>query len=83
MALLAADLDGRVVVLDAARARVIMLDARLERIWRSCSGRTREELAAATGETVPNLTRALEGLAGAGLISASAGRWNQAVVTWI
>jgi DNA-binding transcriptional ArsR family regulator len=83
MTLLAADLDGRIVVLDAAHVRLILLDARSQRIWRACSGRTRDEIAAAIGETVPALTPALEELAGAGLISASDGRWTQAPVTWV
>jgi len=83
MSLLATDLDGRIVVLDAAQARVILLDARTERIWRACSGRTPEEIAAATGETAPDLTRALQELAGAALIAPAAGRWKRAAVTWI
>ena len=47
MSLLAAELDGRIVVLDAAHARVIVLDERLQRIWRACDGRTTEEIALA------------------------------------
>jgi hypothetical protein len=83
MALLAADLDGRIVVLDSGHARVILLDARSERTWRACAGRTAEEISGLVGETVLAVTHALQDLAGAGLISASAGRWSQVPVTWV
>ncbi len=83
MPLLAADLDGRIVVLDAARARVILLDARSERIWRACTGRAPDEIAQATGEDLAALSRALDDLAAAGLIAPSAGRWTQAPLRWV
>jgi hypothetical protein len=83
MSLLAAELDGQIVVLDAAHARIIVLDERSERIWRACSGRTAEEIALQTGEAAPRLIRPLEELAAAGLIVRTAGRWSQVPVTWV
>lgn len=83
MSLLAAELDRRIVVLDAAHARVIVLDERSQRIWRACSGRTTQEIARDTGEAVPGLIRPLEELAAAGLIVTSAGRWSQVPMEWV
>jgi hypothetical protein len=83
MPLLAADLDGRIVVLDAGHARVILLDTRSERIWRACGGRTGKEISTAVGDTVANVIQTLQDLSGAGLISASGGRWSQVPVTWV
>jgi hypothetical protein len=83
MSLLAAELDGRIVVLDATHARVILLDERSERIWRACRKRTIQEIALDTGEAASGLIRALEALTAAGLVVASAARWSQVPVTWV
>ena len=81
--MLAALLDGRVVVLDAQNARVILLDPRSERIWRACSGVVGEEIATTVGEASSDVMHALRELAETGLVSSKQGRWSQAHVTWI
>jgi len=81
--MLAAVLDGRVVMLDIRQARVLLLDPRTERIWRTCTGLTSEEIAGIVREAPADVTHTLDELAAAGLISLDRDRWNQAHVTWI
>lgn len=81
--LLAAVLDGRVVVLDAQHARVILLDPRTEQIWRACTGLMGEEIAANVREASSEVRHTLRELAEAGLVSSEQDRWRQARVTWI
>jgi hypothetical protein len=89
--MLAAVLDGRVVVLDSHHARVMLLDPPTERTWRACAGLTVEEIAARVGRTSSEVMRTLQDLNEAGLVSRDdAGptarkepRWHQAPVTWI
>jgi CRP-like cAMP-binding protein len=81
--LLAAVLDGRVVVLDAQRARVILLDPGTERIWRACTGSTIDEIASRVGQTSPGVMRALRDLDDVGLVTVDQSRWRQTTVAWI
>lgn len=81
--LLAAVLDGRVVVLDAHQARVILLDPENERIWRACSGRVTDEIAAGLGRSSTEVAGALRALAEAGLVTSEGSKWTQVPVTWV
>ncbi|HEY6103085.1 MAG TPA: hypothetical protein VI007_07660 [bacterium] len=81
--LLAAVLDGRVVVLDTHQARVILLDPENERIWRACSGRVTDEIAAGLGRSSTEIAGALQNLAEAGLVTSEGPKWTQVPVTWV
>jgi len=81
--MLAAVLDGSVVVLDTQHARVMLLDPPTERIWRACTGLIAEDIATLVREATSTVLATLRELAEAGLISSENGRWNQAHMTWI
>lgn len=81
--MLAAVLDGRMVVLDARNAQVMLLDQRSERIWRACVGRSAGEVAAIVREGLPEVSAVLDDLAAAGLLAVTEGRWTQAAVQWV
>ena len=81
--LLAAVLDGQIVVLDTHQARVMVLDPRSERIWRACAGVLEDAIATSMGEPAPRVLSTLRDLAEAGLIYLERGRWRQAPVRWI
>lgn len=80
---LAAILDGQVVVLDTATARLMLMDPQTERVWRSCSGVTLKELATELGGDPSELASTLEGLAAAGLVTCLHDRWTGARVAWV
>lgn len=80
---LAAILDGQVVVLDTATARLMLMDPHTERVWRSCTGVTLEELATELRGSPSELALKLEGLAAAGLVTCHHARWTSARVAWV
>ena len=80
--LLAAVIDGRVVVLDTRQARVILLDPESERVWRACSGRVADAIAAELNRSPAEVAGALQNLADAGLIMSEGSKWTQVPVTW-
>lgn len=81
--MLAATLDGRVIVLDTKNARVVLMDARSERVWRSCRGLTEKEIATHLGEAALPVQSVLRDLAAAGLVTREHDRWTQADVAWV
>ena len=81
--MLAAVLDDRVVVLDSKNARVMLMDARTEQVWRSCRGLTEEEIAARLEETSRSVLSTLRELAEVGLVRREDDRWRQADVAWV
>jgi predicted transcriptional regulator len=81
--MLAAVLDGRVVVLDTKNAHVMLMDAQTERVWRSCRGLTEKEIAARLEETSPSVLSTLRELAEVGLVRREDDRWTQADVAWV
>jgi hypothetical protein len=81
--MLAATLDGRVIVLDTKNARVVLMDARSERVWRSCRGLTEKEIATHLGEAPLSVQSTLLDLVAAGLVIREHNRWTQADVAWV
>jgi predicted transcriptional regulator len=81
--MLAAVLDGRVVVLDTKNAHVMLMDAQTERVWRSCRGLTEKEIAARLEETSPSVLSTLRELTEVGLVRREDDRWTQADVAWV
>lgn len=81
--LLAAELDGEVVLLDVAQARLIHLDPEVRRVWEACDGRTTAEVAAALGGPEERLAESLRGLAAAGVVGEEDGRWRRAALRWV
>ena len=80
---LAAMLDGRVVVLDAKNAHVLMMDARTEQVWRACRDLTNEEIAAQLGDSLSSVMSTLRKLAAVGLVACDHERWRQVDVEWV
>jgi predicted Rossmann fold nucleotide-binding protein DprA/Smf involved in DNA uptake len=81
--MLAATLDGRVIVLDTKNARVVLMDAQSERVWRSCRGLTEKEIATHLGEAPLSVQSTLLDLVVAGLVIREQDRWTQADVAWV
>jgi hypothetical protein len=81
--MLAATLDGRVVVLDTRQARVVLFDPRMEGIWRACTGLFAGEIAGFVHEDFSTVDAALRELDEVGLVTSKDGRWSQAPITWI
>ncbi len=77
---IAARLDGEIVVLDVARAALVLLDARSAKVLEACEGRTFGELRAAVGGSRLRLIRALRDLQSAGLISREPAGWVRVAV---
>jgi len=81
--MLAATLDDRVVVLDSKNARVMLMDARTEQVWRSCRGLTEEEIAVRLEEAPRSVLSTLRQLAEVGLVTRDHDKWTQADVAWV
>lgn len=81
--MLAAMLDGQVVVLDTKRAHVLLMDARTEQVWRSCRGLTGEEIAAQLGHAPSSVKSTLRELVAVGLVTCDHDRWTQEDVEWV
>jgi len=81
--MLAATLDGRVIVLDTKNARVVLMDALSERVWRSCRGLTEKEIATHLGEAPLSVQSSLQDLVAAGLVTREQDSWTQANVAWV
>lgn len=77
---MAARFDGEVVVLDIARAALVLLDAQSAKVLEACEGRSFGELHAAVGGSRLQLVRALRDLQAAGLISREPTGWMRAPV---
>ncbi|MDQ7844515.1 MAG: hypothetical protein QN141_05555 [Armatimonadota bacterium] len=80
---LAADLDGRLIVLDLRRARVVLFDRRSADVWRAAEGLTAEEITALVRAPSPVVDAALTELATAELVTATDGRWSRVMVRWV
>ncbi len=80
---LAAELDGEVVLLDVAQARLIHLDPAARQVWEACVGRTTGEVAAALGGPEERLAESLRSLAAAGVVREEDGRWWRAAPRWV
>jgi len=80
---LAADLDGRLIVLDLRQARVVLFDGRTGDVWRAAQGLTPAEIAALVRAPTPVVDTTLTELAAADLVTASGGRWHQVPVVWV
>lgn len=77
---LAARFDGEMVVLDVARAALVLLDAQSAKVLEECEGRSFAELRAAVGGSRLQLLRALRDLQATGLISQEPTGWVRAAV---
>lgn len=77
---IAARFDGEVVVLDVARAALVLLDAQSVKVLEACDGRTFGELRTAVGGSRMRLMQALRDLQSAGLISREPTGWVRAAV---
>jgi hypothetical protein len=77
---LAARFDGEMVVLDVARAALVLLDTQSAKVLEACEGRSFAELRAAVGGSRLQLVRALRDLQSAGLISRESTGWVRASV---
>lgn len=82
-ALLGARLDGQVVLLDPASARLFHLDPWTLRVWEACDGRDAEELAEALTAPLERVREALLSLADAGVIHAEGAGWIRPTVDWV
>lgn len=80
--LLGLELDGELVLLDVAQARLIHLDARTYQIWRACDESTVEELAAGLALPDAEVRETLEGLAAAGVVLRDRDRWVRKACAW-
>ncbi|MDQ7849598.1 MAG: hypothetical protein QN152_08065 [Armatimonadota bacterium] len=80
---LAAELDGEVVLLDVAQARLILLDPATRRVFETCEGRTTAEVTASLGGPQEHLAESLQSLAAAGLLREEDGRWRRAALRWV
>lgn len=81
--MLAAALDGWVVVLDPRLGRLLALDERMQRVWRLCQGLTTEEIVSRLGEPPERIAPALRALEEAGLASLHDGTWVTAHLRWV
>lgn len=80
---LAAELDGEVVLLDVAQARLVHLDPAARRVWEACEGRTTGEVTAALGGPQERVAESLRTLAAAGVVRDEGGRWRRAALRWV
>ncbi len=76
-------LDGEVVLLDLASARLFHLDAWSLRVWEACDGRDAAALAAALGADVDLVSETLLSLADAGVIRPAGSGWVMMTVAWV
>ncbi|MGH2453634.1 MAG: PqqD family peptide modification chaperone [bacterium] len=81
--LLGTRLDGEVILLDPASARLFHLDPWTLRVWEACDGRDTETLAAALGDPIERVTESLLSLADAGVIRSEGARWVRSAVGWV
>ncbi len=81
--LLAAELDGEILLLDVEQARLIHLDPEARRVWEACEGRTTAEVTAALDGPEERLAESLRGLAAAGVVREEDGRWRRAALRWV
>jgi hypothetical protein len=80
---LAVELDGEVVLLDVAQARLIHLDPAARRVWEACEGRTTAEMTATLAGPEQHLAEVLRSLADAGVLWEEEGRWRRASLRWV
>lgn len=80
---LATDLDGEIVLLDVARARLVHLDAWTRRVWDACEDRTAEEVTGVLRSPAKRVTETLNALGEAGLVRQDQGRWRRAPLRWV
>lgn len=76
-AFLAARLDDELVLLDLARAAVVLLDPWSAKVWQACEGRAFEDLCAVLDGSRRRLRRALRDLEHAGLVINNGAGWKR------
>jgi len=80
---LATDLDGEIVLLDVARARLFKVDAWTRQVWEACEGGTTAGVTSALRAPARRVTGTLTALADAGLVRQDRGRWLRVAVRWV
>ncbi len=81
--LLGTRLDGEVVLLDLASARLFHLDPSTLGVWEACDGRDAQALATALGLPIERITETLLSLADAGAIHSEGVGWVRSAVGWV
>lgn len=81
--LLGTALDGEVVLLDLASARLFHLDPWALRVWEACDGRDPQAVASALESSLERVTETLMSLADAGVIRPARAGWMQSPVRWV
>ncbi len=80
---LAAAFEDEVVILDASRGTLMLLDAWAAQVWRSCDGRTTESVASSCQVPHECVRETLQALTNAGLVRAVGNEWTRSPVEWV
>jgi hypothetical protein len=80
---LAAALEDEIVILDAGRGSLLLLDAWAAQIWRFCEGSTTEATASSSHGTLERVRETLQALTDAGLVRLVGDEWARSPVEWV
>ncbi len=80
---LAAAFEDEIVILDAGRGSLLLLDAWAAQIWRFCEGSTTEAIASSSHGTPERVRETLQALTDAGLVRLVGDEWARSPVEWV
>jgi hypothetical protein len=80
---LAAAFEDEVVVLDADRGALLLLDAWAANVWRVCDGFTTQAIASSSNGAAERVRETLQVLAEAGLVRQVGDEWIRSPVEWV
>ncbi len=80
---LAAAFEEEVVILDADRGTLLLLDAWAAKVWRFCDGSTTQAIASSSGGAAERVRETLQSLTDAGLVRQVGEEWIRSQVSWV
>lgn len=80
---LAAAFDDEIVILDAVRGALLLLDPWAAQVWRGCHGATTEAIVSSSLGTGERVRETLQALTDAGLIRMIGDTWSCSPVEWV
>ena len=80
---LAAAFEDEVVILDADRGSLLLLDAWAVMVWRCCDGSTTEEIESSSKGPSARVHETLQALTDAGLVLQVGTTWTKSPVEWV
>lgn len=80
---LAAAFEDEIVILDANRGSLLLLDAWAAMVWRSCGGSAPGTTVGTSDEATERVRETLHTLEDAGLVRRVGGEWIRSPVEWV